>query len=394
MKNIIVIGAGASGMMAAVEAAKEGAFVTVLEQNNKPLKKLLLTGNGRCNLTNLHWDDSVLRGQDVEKAYRIVKSFDHNAAVDFFEDIGIRMKDRNGWVYPVNDSAASVAKFLIYEAERLKVKIKTNQEVVSIDKENDGSFTVKTSDWKYAADAVIVSTGSIAGVSDKGALISIKTAEKFDIGAEEFAPALTSLKSGRAGIGKWAGARVDGEIALYSGGALTAKKRGQLQLTEYGISGIPVFELSRYAVVLLRSGKEAHLIIDFLPYLSGEEILRHIAAMRKKYPEKSLRTILYGLLNEKLADVIEVSARLDQDAAEQIKRFKLPLSGYTGADKAQVCMGGVDLGQLDENLESKNCSGLYFTGEAVDIDGTCGGYNLQWAWSSGYAAGHGCAAKK
>lgn len=392
MKNIIIVGAGASGIMAAIEAAKEGAAVTVLEQNGKPLKKLLLTGNGRCNLTNLYWNGSVLRGRDVEKAYAIVKRFDQNAAIKFFEETGIFVKDRNGWVYPVNDSAASVAKFLLYEAERLKVRIKTNQEVVSITKNDAGRFSVKTKDWVYEADFVVLATGSTASAGD-GALLSLKTARENGIGAESFLPALTALKSDMRGIGKWAGVRVDGEVSLYCGQEMAAKKKGQLQLTEYGVSGIPVFELSRYAVGLINNGKKPYLILDFLPSRSREEISRHINIVIEKYPDKNLKTALSCLLNEKLADVIASFAGSAGKAAEYIKSFRLPLSGFIGCEKAQVCMGGIDISRLDENLEAINCPGLFFTGEALDIDGTCGGYNLQWAWSSGHVAGKACASK-
>jgi predicted Rossmann fold flavoprotein len=391
MKEVIIIGAGASGLMAAIQAARGGAHVTILERNEKPLKKLLLTGNGRCNLTNLKWDKPVLRGSNVKRALGIIKKFGPEDVISFFYGIGIYTKDRDGWVYPQNDSASAVAKALLYEAERLKVRIKTNQEVISVGKSSDGGFIINTKDWKYEADVVIFSTGSTASTDGGGCGAAFETAEKYKVFTRKFLPALTGLKSDKPGTGKWAGVRADAEISLFDIDGEIAREKGQLQLTEYGVSGIPVFCLSRYAVGRVYHGKSVSAVIDFLPGHTKEEILSDVKKARVKYPDKSTKTILAGFLSEKLAQVIASNAGSDEEAAELIKKFDLDITGYLGEDKAQLCMGGIDLNDLTDELEAKECKGLYFTGEAVDIDGPCGGYNLQWAWSSGYAAGLACA---
>lgn len=391
MKKVVVVGAGASGIMAAVRAAECGAEVTVLEQNSKPLKKLLLTGNGRCNLTNICWDETVIRGHAAGRAYSVLKKFDHNNTIDFFNNIGIQIKDRNGWVYPVNDSAAAVAKILLYETERLKIKIKTNQQAVSVDKCDNGRFVVKSTDWEYPAEAVVISVGSIASVDNNGCSLAFDTALKYGIGFYRFLPAITALKSNKKQIAKWSGVRAEGKITLTEGNKIITEKQGELQLKENGISGIPVFELSRYAVDALEDGRNVKLIIDFLPNISKTELSEIIRKEKNRCHEKSDKLILSGLLNEKLAGHILSISSSDKEIIDNIKEYILPITGYGKADKAQACMGGIDLNELTEELETVKLNGLYFTGEAVDVDGCCGGYNLQWAWSSGYVAGNSCA---
>ncbi len=391
MKKVIVIGAGASGIMAAITAASKGCDVTVLEGQPKPLKKLLLTGNGRCNFTNLDWTDkTVIRSGNAEKAFDIINSFDCNGVISFFRKLGIESKEHDGWVYPLNESAAAVAKLLLYRAEELKIKIKTNQKVVSVESLEDGGFLVHTQDWKYEADSVIISTGSCARTDNSDCDIVFDTANRYKIKCRPFLPAITSLKSNKKGLAKWSGVRVDGAIELFNGNEKITCAKGQLQLTEYGISGIPVFEISRYAVELLNkeSKNDIYLKMDFMPDKELTELQNDIADIKTRFPGRNTKTILLGFLNERLADFIASKNGNIEDCISDIKSFCMPISGYMGMDKAQACIGGIDIDELTDALEARKCPGLYFTGEAVDVDGKCGGYNLQWAWSSGYAAGN------
>ncbi len=386
MKKVIVIGAGASGIMAAIQAARRKAEVCVLESERKPLKKLLLTGNGRCNLTNMYWDGSVLRTSCLERAYSVINNFDHRQTIAFFEEIGVYTKERGSWVYPISDSAKNVAKLLLHETERLGVKIKTNERVVDISKTQEG-FCVKSEGWSYMAERVIVSTGSSASVEGDAYRLSLDTARRFGIKAFHFLPALTALKSPYKELGKCSGVRFDGKAALFVRGSRISETQGQLQLTSYGISGIPVFELSRYAVKGLCSDDEVFLSIDFLPVFDEEELFRLICSQRQGRASSNLKLILCGLLPEKIAEFISSISADSYQTVKNIKDFILPINGYLNADKAQACMGGIDLAALSDSMEAVNCKGLFFTGEAVDVDGSCGGYNLQWAWSSGYVAG-------
>ena len=386
MKKIIVIGGGASGITAAIFAARSGHDVTVLEQNDRPLKKLHVTGNGRCNLTNLNWDDThCLRSEDSKKAYEIIKHFDAEKTIGFFASIGIPVKDRNGWVYPRCDSAAAVAKALLYEAGQNKVRIKTNQKVLGI-KRKEGGFSVLTDGWTYECDCVIVSAGSMASVKEDGSFLVENTAKSLDMCFLKQLPALSAIKLKSNKLGVWSGVRIDSTVTLYIEGKKTVSERGELQLTENGISGIPAFQISRYAARAVYEGKSASVRIDFLPEYETEDIDAFVSDIKKRYPEKGLKDILSGLLPEKLASFL-VAKKDNNRVYENIKNIEFAVKGCADIRTSQCASGGIALFEVDENLQSLKCPGLYFTGEALDVDGKCGGYNLQWAWSTGYAAG-------
>lgn len=391
MKNIIVVGAGASGMMAALWAAKQGTQVTVLEQNAKPLKKLLMTGNGRCNLSNENWEEDPIRSEDANMALQVIQGFDYRQTLEFFEEIGIPCKERNGWIYPLNDSAAAVAVHLLYEAERRHIKIKTNALVEEIVKKQDGSFLLKTEGWNYEGDAVILACGSGASVKEKGYLLAEKTAKKLNMPYRKMLPALLSLKSNTKESAKWAGIRTRGKITLYIEEKAAAQKEGELQLIERGISGIPVFQISRYAVRALEEKKRVRMQIDFLPSWEKEKLLSYFQRQEKEGREKKL--ITSGLLPEKLAALFAQKEKSCLEIVEKIKSFCIEISAYGDLLSAQAECGGVLLRGLSPEMESRSCPGLYVIGEAADVDGSCGGYNLQWAWSSGKAAGVSAAGK-
>ncbi len=386
MKNIIVVGAGASGMMAAINAAKNGNKVTLLEENNKPLKKLLVTGNGRCNITNMTWEGDVIRSSNIEKAMKIINKFDYKKTIEFFNMIGIATKNRNGWVYPLNDSAAVVAKTLISVAEKEKVKIKTNQKVISVSKQTDGSFQVEVEGWAYKADAVIIACGSGAYISEDGYKLAETTAKKYNARFEEFLPALTSLKTNDSSVYKWAGVRTEAVIKVIYDGEVRHRQKGEIQLTDSGISGIPVFQISRYVSKALKRGRKVKIIIDFLPEYSEEDIKSYLEFIRENYPERTDKQLASGLIAERLSEHITSRCFDLEDSIENIKNYVFRVSGTGDMKASQICTGGIDIDALTDDLMLSKVPGLYFTGEVVDVDGTCGGYNLQWAWSSGTVA--------
>ncbi len=381
-------------MMAAIWAAGSGASVTVLEKAEKPLKKLYRTGNGRCNLTNLTVEKDSYRGSDPGRRDRILAAFPPEEVLRFFRKIGLETKSRNGWMYPLNDSAASVVKLLLYEAERLGVKVKTNQVVVDVIRSDDGSFTVKTADWQYAADAVVVSVGTSAGGSETDPSFIERLAGSFGLSFRPFLPALTALHMRNAAKLHWSGVRCEGRLCLRAENREAVLAQGELQLTEKGISGIPAFQISRYAAEALAQGKNVSLEMDFMPRYTEAELADILTGIRTETPEKPLKLALCGLLPEKLAELFCVQfSDAPSRIPEALKKYTLDVCGTGAAETAQVCMGGISLVSLTDELESANAPGLFFTGEAVDVDGACGGYNLQWAWSSGRAAGI-CSAKK
>lgn len=383
MKQIIIVGAGASGLVAAIKAAADGAAVTVLEQNDRPGRKICATGNGRCNMTNLDQTEGVYRGTHPEFVKDALEQFSVNDTISFFQELGICITDRNGWIYPRSNQAQSVVDVLTMKARSLKVKLKTNQYVTGVSF-SDGHYNVHTDGWTYTCDAVILANGSrassVAGSSESG----YEIAQSLGHHLIEPLPALTALNCKGNSFSGWSGVRTEGKVTLYINGTPEISQQGELQLTDYGISGIPVFQISRYAIRAVHEKKKAELSINFFPELSKEELQEYLSKRQKECPYKSGKELLTGLFPEKLIRVLSAQ----KDLVSAITDFRLSVKDGLSFEQAQVCSGGVDTSEVDcHTMESRLHKGLYFAGELLDIDGTCGGYNLQWAWSSGAAAG-------
>ena len=383
MKQIIIVGAGASGLVAAIKAATDGAAVTVLEQNDRPGRKICATGNGRCNMTNLDQAEGVYRGTHPEFVKDALEQFSVKDTISFFQELGICITDRNGWIYPRSNQAQSVVDVLTMKARSLKVKLKTNQYVTGVSF-SDGHWNVHTDGWTYTCDAVILANGSkassVAGSSESG----YEMAEDLGHHLIEPLPALTALKCRGNSFSSWSGVRTEGKVTLYINGTPETSQQGELQLTDYGVSGIPVFQISRYAIRAVHENTKAELSINFFPELSKKELQEYLSKRQKDCPYKSGKELLTGLFPEKLIRVLSAQ----KDLISAITDFRLSVKGGLSFEQAQVCSGGVDTSEVDSHtMESRLHKGLYFAGELLDIDGTCGGYNLQWAWSSGATAG-------
>ena len=398
---VAVIGGGAAGLMAAISAARAGADVVVLEQKEKTGKKILSTGNGKCNYTNERQGISYYRGENPAFAMSIFEQFGFEETVAFFEEIGIIPKVKNGYYYPASEQAAAVLEVLRLEVNYLRIpeicdcKIKTVKQIKQ-------GFFIETSVGNFTAKRVIFATGLLAAPktgSDGSAFCFI---EKFGHHFVEIVPALVPLYAKQSFFKQIAGIRIEGEAKLYIEQKKIASERGELQLTDYGVSGIPIFQLSRFATKALKHGKKVQLSIDFLPSKTDDETF---ALLEKRFhrmeQKKTMAECLVGLFPKKLAEVLLKEAnialgdspkKLEQKKiealAEVIKYLRVDIIGSKSFEQAQVCAGGVDTREINsKTMESKLVLGLYFAGELVDIDGMCGGYNLQWAWSSGYVAG-------
>lgn len=266
-KQIFVIGAGASGLMAAIQSAVYGAAVTVLEQNDRPGRKICATGNGRCNMTNLNQDENAYRGSHPEFAKDALAQFPVEKTLKFFQELGICTTDRSGWIYPRSNQAQSVVDVLVMKARSLKVKLKTNQTVTGVSFA-DGQWKIHTNGWTYSGDAVILANGSrassVAGSCESG----YEIAKSLGHHLIEPLPALTALKCKGNSFSGWSGVRTEGKITLYIDGTPTVSQQGELQLTDYGVSGIPVFQISRYAIRAVHENKNVELSINFFPELN------------------------------------------------------------------------------------------------------------------------------
>ena len=400
MRTVAVIGGGASGMMAAVTAASEGARVILLEHKDRIGKKILSTGNGRCNFTNIHQEPICYHSEDPLFPWEVVEKFNAQAVISFFLQLGVYSKNRNGYIYPNSDQASAVLDAFRMELDRLKVEIRTGVECREIRPGKKG-FTILTDQEPVRADRVILCAGSKAAPTTGSDGSGYDLAKKLGHRILPVLPALTALKCEEKFFKSIAGVRANGSVSIWSGGECIAKDTGEIQLTDYGISGIPVFQVSRYASKLLYEKKETDAVLDFMPDFTKEQTNAFLRARAKTRPDKSAEMFLIGLFHKKLCDLwIRLSEIPRQRKAGElteneiarltslIKEFRVRVRETNPYDKAQVCCGGVDTREVNpETLESVYVPGVYFAGEILDVDGMCGGYNLTFAWASGYVAG-------
>lgn len=398
--KIAVIGGGASGMMAAITAAEQGAEVTVYEAKEKPGKKLLATGNGKCNYTNLVQEDSCYRGTDTSFSKQVRNAFTLEDTIRFFQSIGIEPKCKNGYVYPNSEQASSVAEALILELRARCVPIKM-EPVVSI-KKWENRFLVKTEHGAKEYEKVILCCGSCAGLKKPEEFSGYRLAEQLGHHITPLFPALVQLRCKEKWLKTVSGVRTEGCIRVFADGKQVAEEKGELLFTDYGLSGIPVFQVSRFAGEGLELGKKVSCSLDLLPGYSLEELEQMLHRRVQTLKKRTAEEMLTGLANHKLnyillkevgIDPVEVgktafSSEKIKKLAGVYKQLKCHVTGCNPFANAQVCAGGVNTAEIDnKTMESRLTPNLYFAGELVDVDGTCGGYNLQWAWSSGYVAG-------
>lgn len=390
-KKVCIVGGGAAGMIAAIMAARNHAAVTILEHNEKTGKKLLATGNGRCNLTNEKQEKMCYHSEHPELLWDILQNFSFEQTLDFFEKIGIYPVSKNGYFYPSSMQASSVQEVLEMEARFLKVKIKCKEHVKEIkvsDTKENPRFSVVTETWQYPADAVILACGSRASEIDGADGSGYTLAKQLGLKVINPLPALVPLKGKGNYFSKWAGTRIYGKIYLQSQNEIVQTEEGELQLTDYGISGIPVFQLSGLVAKLLQHQRSVTLMIDFLPDVTPKELEELLLKRKELCPYKTIKELCIGLFPKKLIEVL-VDKKTDLSTlAEKIKKFSMEIVGTKPFSNAQVCQGGVSLEEISpKTMECKKIPNLYLAGELLDADGICGGYNLQWAWSSGACAG-------
>lgn len=408
--DVVVIGAGASGMMAAIQAAKSGRKTAILEVLGRPGKKLLATGNGKCNLTNYKLNENCYHTDSGDKRsiIKVIERFDSKAVTEFFRNEGMLVRDRDGYVYPYSEQASSVLDSLRHSLDKYGVELICGCEISTVRKKADTfliSGNIREDDMQhklsYSTGSLIVATGSAAGgvCAQESCALGYRIAGDMGHHIVKPLPALVALNCEERFFKEISGVRAKGSIKLMIDGKCAASDYGEIQLTDTGISGIPVFQVSRYAVGALNSGnKKVKAVIDFMPEYDEQELSEYIARLQEPAASdfcghaSSLADILTGLVNKKLmALFVKLSGGRTQELVRLLKGFTVNIIKDKGITAAQVCRGGVRLDEIDFcTLESKICKGLYFCGEVLDVDGCCGGYNLQWAWSSGYLAGTSC----
>lgn len=403
-KKVMIIGGGASGLTAAIAAARQGADVTVLEHMDRVGKKILSTGNGRCNMTNLSMRAEFYRCSQKQFPMKVLDRFSVWDTLTFFDELGIVTKNRNGYIYPNSDQASAVLDTLRLEAEHTGVKILCGCQVRSarqIKKGGRRQFQVETDQGTVSGDSLILATGSKAAPATGSDGSGYELAKAFGHQIIKPLPALVQLRCEGKQYKQLAGIRCEASLKMMVDGKAVTGEEGELQLTEYGISGIPVFQISRFASVALDDGKQVTVMIDFLPSQSRDESRRFLKKRIGRMEYRSCGDLLMGVLNKKLALVLLKLSGIRQDEAvgavkqpqwdrllANLKCYEAKVTSTNSFEQAQVCCGGVDTRDVrPDTMESRLVPGLYLAGELLDVDGICGGYNLQWAWSTGMIAG-------
>lgn len=397
--DLIVIGAGAAGMMAAITAARAGKKVLIIEKLEKAGKKLFATGNGKCNFTNNRMQADCFGG-DKDFIESVLSAFGVQECLEFFHSIGIYPKEKNGYYYPNSEQAASVVTALLQELARLDVKVSYETTVSEILPKDDG-VAVVTSKGQFEAKKLVIATGLLAApkLGSDGSLFAIIKGL-----GHRFAPILPALCGYYCkGIDfkKVSGVRAHGTVTAFVDDERMAEDTGEIQFTDYGLSGIPVFQISRYLSKGLNDKKQIRIVINLLPDFNKEQLLQELQFRKKIRGEESVDTFLNGLVHQKLSDMLLHKLQLDarqlivsltdkdlERLAEGLLSLSIKVTNYRDFEFAQVCTGGIPVSDIDvATLESKFAKHVYFAGEILDVDGICGGYNLHFAWATGYMAG-------
>ncbi len=389
-------------MVAAIEAARsnKNAQVYILEQKDALGKKVLATGNGRCNLTNTDMKTSYFRTDHEEIISKVLKLFDEKNTIQFFASLGLMTKSRDGYIYPRSDQAQTVVNLLVEELKKQRVLIKTGTKVVKI-KHKTNFFEIKTEQEIINADALILACGGKAqpelGSDGSGYEFACSLGHHL----APVVPSLVPLKAKNFSFKKASGVRTQAKVSALIQGEVVAWDTGELQLTAYGLSGIPIFQISRYVAKALYENIPVKVFVDFLPDLSEDELEAWINEKKELAKDRKLSELLTGIFNGKLVTEFLKKAHLPggisieevkevqwKKLVSVIKNQEFVIEDTLGFSRAQVCAGGILTTEVSpDTLESKYVKNLYLTGELLDVDGICGGYNLQWAWATGYLAG-------
>ena len=393
--DIIVIGGGAAGMVAAICAARQGASIIVLERMSRIGKKLLATGNGRCNYTNRKMNIDCFHSHELDIVEKVIQRFGYKDTENFFMKLGIVPKEKDGYIYPNSMQAASVLDALRFEMDRLKITVLTDVNVTAVMPKGKG-YQVRSKEQMFHCRRVIMTPGGRASQKLGSDGSGYALAHQLGYSLIPVVPSLTGLKAKEKAYKSLAGIRSEGRVTLYINEQYIDSHVGELQLADYGISGIPVFQLSGAAAYGLLYHQKVRCELDFFPEMKEKTLTEYLIKRKEQFYPSSIEVFETGLLNRKLIhEAIQMCSKKDQHGypdmkqlAYILKHFQATITESRGYDFAQVCAGGVSLKAIHpDSMESKHHAGLYFAGEILDADGICGGYNLQWAWATGYLAG-------
>ena len=397
--DLLVIGAGASGMMAAITAARDNKSVCIIEKLDKAGKKILATGNGKCNFTNANMSAEYFGG-NRDFVSKILDQFSVDDCLEFFHSIGVYPKNKNGYYYPNSEQANSLNQALLFELERLNVKVCfetiTKEIVPSLNK-----VEVYTNKGCFCARKLVIATGLLAApkLGSDGSLFDVIKSL-----GHRFVPILPALCGYYCKGMKFksvSGVRTYGTVYAYIDGEVLGTDTGEIQFTDYGLSGIPVFQISRFLSKGLYEKRNVEIKMNLLPDFDRLQLMEELKFRRLMCADQTLVCLLNGLINQKLADMIIEKAGLDKNViissvkdielekiANLLQNISVKVTNYRDYEFAQICTGGIPTSDIDVNtMESKLVPNVKFSGEILDVDGICGGYNLHFAWATGFVAG-------
>lgn len=392
MNRIAIIGGGAAGMAAAIAAAEYGAYVTIFESNDKLGKKILATGNGRCNLSNINASIEHYHGQNSDFAAHALTEFDVNYTINKFAEMGVLTKvEDKGKIYPYCGNASAVSEALRERIKSLGIEVKYNFEVKDIIKKKDGFMLVSYKNEREKASEVIIATGGKASPASGSKGGGYQLLEKFGHTVTELKPSLVQIKTEPETVKKLKGIKINARVRIGN-----IYDDGEVLFTDYGLSGPPIFYLSAYI------DNQSELSLDFMPEYSNVQIKEILNQKQKNCPDMLLESFMSGIINKKLGQLIlkqagiaplsrtadSLNASETEKISQIIKCRKFKINGTMSWNNAQVTKGGIKTNEFyADTMQSRLINGIFAAGEILDIDGDCGGYNLQWAWSSGFAAG-------
>lgn len=388
-------------MCAAIYAARNGAEVTIIEKNTQLGKKLSMTGNGRCNLSNLDMDEKKYNTAARKRMKQWLSVYGVLDVINFVKSLGIVIKSEEGYLYPISGQAGTVVAAFENELKRLGVEVVYGEQAKSVKELDNGRLELVTNNNTYEGDRIILATGSLSGAkSTMSTGDGYYICKKLGMSIKDTHPALVGFKADESEIMPENGVRCNAEVSFMLGSETIAREYGELQLTKDGISGIPVMQASGKVIKFVDEGKPIYASINFFPDYDEDDFLSMEKELLRLRDGRTLEEFLNGFHNSNINEMIirrmkmgrtmkmkNISESMVLSIFDAYRNLRIKIADSYGYQQSQVTSGGVSLGDIMDDMTVKNHDGILVVGELLDVDGRCGGYNLQWAFTSGSIAG-------
>jgi predicted Rossmann fold flavoprotein len=401
--SLIIIGGGAAGLTSALIAKDYGIDVAIIEGTDRIGKKILTTGNGRCNISNANINSDRYHSENLYFQNNILDSFTIKDTVDFFACLGLPLVTLDGGkMFPMSLQSSSVLDILRFALEEKHIPVYINTKAKKIVKKNKEFIISSTDDATYKCEKLIIATGGKSAPKTGSDGSGYTLAKQLGHSIISPVPALVQLKLNYNRLKALSGVKFDGYAEIFINDKCVQTEFGEILFTDYGISGPPILQLSRIASLSIIENKKVSLIIDMLPTTPHKELNNFLSNHWSIFEDRSVYDSFIGIINKKVIPIILKEAKVEdihkpcsnlnikekKAIYELLKQWKFEVSGTNSFSNAQVTAGGINTKEINtDTLESNIVSNLFFAGEVLDVDGDCGGYNLQWAWSSGAIAG-------